>query len=297
MAVGRTASANFAGAEGLLQGAEDAFIARLSPDAAMESLVLLGGSDVDSAQALAIAPDGLLWVTGTSNSVDFPATSSAHQGAVKGGVDVFLAAYNPAGLTSGPVYATLLGGSNNDFAKAIAVNPGGQVVVAGYSQSSDFPLTGSPLQGGLNGSQDAFISWFGNAAEQQAQPTATSQPPVPTGTPAPTLSEVEISAAETAAASLAPSETPLVVSTVKVEAEETVTSSPEELASGDGTTAGQNETPTAASEIQIPTINPSPETSGVDRDGGISGWIIGGIAFAAVGLVGYFIFKRRKKES
>lgn len=297
LTVGRTASSNLAGAEGLLQGAEDAFIARLSLEAAVESLVLLGGSDVDSAQALAIAPDGLLWVTGTTKSVDFPATSGAHQGAVKGGVDAFLAGFNPSGLTIGPVYATLLGGSNNDFAKILAVNPGGMVVVAGYSQSPDFPIVGSPLQGSLNGSQDAFISWFGVAAEQQARPTATSQPAVPTGTPAPTLSESEISAAETAAAPLVPSETPQVVSPVNVETEETVVSSPEELGSIDGTPAGQNETSAAAGAMPTTAISLSPETSGVDRDGGVAGWILGGIAIVAVSLGGLLFFKWRKTES
>ena len=62
---------------------------------------------------------------------------------------------NAAG--SGLVYSTYLGGSSYDQAAAIAVDSGGNAIVAGFTASTDFPLT-DPTQAFLAGSYDGFVT-------------------------------------------------------------------------------------------------------------------------------------------
>ncbi len=55
--------------------------------------------------------------------------------------------------------STYLGGSNNDSAEAIAINPTtGEVYVAGVTYSTNFPRTSGGAQASNNGSSDAFVA-------------------------------------------------------------------------------------------------------------------------------------------
>ena len=56
------------------------------------------------------------------------------------------------------VYSTFLGGSANDQAGPIVVNPDGTVYVAGYTQSSDFPVTPGAYQTAYGGGLDGFLA-------------------------------------------------------------------------------------------------------------------------------------------
>lgn len=55
------------------------------------------------------------------------------------------------------VYSTYLGGTGADSARDVAVDSSGNVYIAGYTRSADFPIS-SPLQGALAGSEDAFVA-------------------------------------------------------------------------------------------------------------------------------------------
>jgi Beta-propeller repeat len=54
-------------------------------------------------------------------------------------------------------YSTYLGGSNLDFANAVAVDPAGNTYITGSAGSTDFPTT-SPLQASRDGQGDAFVT-------------------------------------------------------------------------------------------------------------------------------------------
>jgi len=58
------------------------------------------------------------------------------------------------------IYSTYLGGTYNDVASAIAVDAAGTAVIAGYTTSTDFPVTRDPLPAGdvSFGQPDWFIS-------------------------------------------------------------------------------------------------------------------------------------------
>jgi hypothetical protein len=158
---GFTASTNFpntsGGAQASSGGGLDAFVARL--DATLTSNLqstYLGGGGFDSASALAIAGSGVVYVAGETNSTNFPNTSGGAQASSGGGADAFVAQLD-ATLTSNP-QSTYLGGSGDDEAWALAIAGSGEVVVAGYTDSTDFPNTSGGAQASSGGFEDAFVA-------------------------------------------------------------------------------------------------------------------------------------------
>ena len=73
----------------------------------------------------------------------------AHEG------DGVLAVISPDG--SRLVYATFLGGSDDDLIRGIAPGPSGEVYLVGSTSSRDFPVTPNAVRAELGGSGDAFI--------------------------------------------------------------------------------------------------------------------------------------------
>ncbi|MBI4489344.1 MAG: SBBP repeat-containing protein, partial [Deltaproteobacteria bacterium] len=133
----------------------DAFVAKLN--AAGNALVYstyLGGSGSEDGFRIAIDASGNAYVTGFTESFDFP-TANPFQESLAGGRDVFVTKLNPAG--SALIYSTYLGGSNEDGGMGIAVDLSGNAYVTGFTFSADFP-TASPLQSSLGSSQDAFVT-------------------------------------------------------------------------------------------------------------------------------------------
>jgi hypothetical protein len=109
----------------------------------------LGGSGEENAYGIAVDASGSAYVTGSTTSANFPAA----QGTYKGGEDVFVAKFSPDGASLD--YATYLGGSGNERGYGIAVDASGSAYVAGFTGSSDFPVT----DGGTHaGSNDVFAA-------------------------------------------------------------------------------------------------------------------------------------------
>ncbi len=98
----------------------------------------LGGSGSDGASALAIAANGDVYVTGTTDSPDFPGTAGGFQ-PVAAGMDAFVAKLDRTLTTL--VQTTFLGGTYFDGARGLALDHDGNVIVAGYTSSWDFPGT------------------------------------------------------------------------------------------------------------------------------------------------------------
>ena len=140
-----------------------AFAAKLTPDGtALTYLTYLGASD---SQGSGISVDGLgnAWITGTVRSSDLPVTAGALQTKLKGPQASFVLKLNPAG--SGVLYATYLGGSGDQSAPTSqTVDRNGNLYVAGYTSSTDFPVTSGAFQTdagqNLNGPYASFVAKF-----------------------------------------------------------------------------------------------------------------------------------------
>jgi len=137
------------------------FIMKFDVAGAVTYATYLGGSGVDTPTGLAVDSFGNAYLTGSTNSNDFP-TAHAFQPTFGGGnSDAFIAALNSTG--SALVYATYLGGSNTDRANSVAVDGTGNSVVTGSTSSADFP-TKAALQPGLAGTCcNAFVAKLDSA--------------------------------------------------------------------------------------------------------------------------------------
>jgi hypothetical protein len=118
----------------------------------------LGGSGNDGGSSIAVDITGNAYFTGGTGSIDFP-TANAFQpalgaGGIAGG-DAFVGKLNAAG--SALVYSTYLGGSGGEGGSGIAVDTAGNAYLTGLTSSPDFP-TANPLQPGLGGGDDAFVT-------------------------------------------------------------------------------------------------------------------------------------------
>jgi hypothetical protein len=158
---GETSSFNFPATPGALRttyagGPKDAFVARLNATGtALVYATYLGGSGEDRANAIAVDTAGNAYVTGRLDSTDFPATPGAFQTFFHGGAfDAFAAKLSPGG--NALVWATYLGGTDNDAGFGIAFGPSGAAFVVGGTRSADFPATMTAFQSS-NFSTDAFV--------------------------------------------------------------------------------------------------------------------------------------------
>ncbi|HZT68609.1 MAG TPA: SBBP repeat-containing protein [Terriglobia bacterium] len=156
---GYTSSANFPTTSGAYKtsyaGNTDAFLTKLDPSGAtLIYSTYLGGGGIDYGRAVAVDPAGDAFVTGFTQSGDFP-TMNPLQGSFGGVSDAFVTEFNPGGTAL--LYSTYLGGSGADEGLAIALDGSGNPYIAGYTLSSDFPVRNA-LQATLAGPSDAFVA-------------------------------------------------------------------------------------------------------------------------------------------
>ena len=119
----------------------------------------IGGSDADLAYGMAADSAGRIYITGYTFSGDFPIIGTPIQAAKAGSADLFLLRIDPTAPGSAPItYSTYLGGSGSEIAYGLAVTANNRVAITGYTDSSDFPTRGNPLQPRTGGAIDAFLA-------------------------------------------------------------------------------------------------------------------------------------------
>jgi hypothetical protein len=159
---GLTDSPNFPtvnAVQSTLRGAQSAVVVKLNASGSgLVYSTYLGGPDtpgspggaVTTGVAIAVDPAGNAFVTGRTNSNDFPTLNALHSTYTRGLQTGFVTKLSPGG---GLVFSTYLGGnvlSGEDHAWAIAADSAGNAYVVGDTTSSDFP-TLNPLQPYLGG--------------------------------------------------------------------------------------------------------------------------------------------------
>jgi hypothetical protein len=160
---GWTDSTDFPRTDDALQpesgGFRDVFLVRL--DAVTGDLAyatLLGGQYTDHGGGLAVAADGTLCLTGATWSTDFPVAGAFQP--EKAGYpydtsDLFVTRLSADGRSI--LWSSYLGGGGDDGRAEIALAPDGDLVVAGVTDSEDFPGAGG-VQPTLAGANDLVVA-------------------------------------------------------------------------------------------------------------------------------------------
>jgi hypothetical protein len=148
----------------------DAFVMKILPSgngpADLSYATFLGGSGMDQALAISVGTQlpGTAYVTGTTQSIDFPVTgtprfggTAGYQTALSGASNAFLSVIgqNPAGVTS-LLYSTYLGGEQNDTGLSVFFAQTNQIYVSGSTTSANFPALFNFQP--FSGDQDAFVT-------------------------------------------------------------------------------------------------------------------------------------------
>src|SRR2546428_11814069 len=135
----------------------NAFVVKLDPvGSALVYSTFLGGDSWENAFGIAVDSSGSAYVTGDTNSTDFPVTPGAFQRTPRGGRDAFVTKFGPTGATL--AYSTLLGGSSPiDCGRSIAVGALGDVFVTGCTDSADFPVTPDAFDT-VHSNREAFVT-------------------------------------------------------------------------------------------------------------------------------------------
>ncbi|HLJ51095.1 MAG TPA: SBBP repeat-containing protein [Bryobacteraceae bacterium] len=112
----------------------------------------LGGSGRDWPMGIAVNSSGV-FVGGYTSSTDFPLQNAIQQSNA-GMYDAFAAGFDANGSL---VFSTYLGGGGTDSANAIAADVSGNIVLAGNTMSSNFPLQ-NPMQSSDADGYSAFLA-------------------------------------------------------------------------------------------------------------------------------------------
>lgn len=138
-------------------GGFDVFVVKLGSNGSTAVYSsLAGGTGNDYAEAIAVDATGHAWLTGSTASAGFPATTGAYEQVFQGSFDLFVTRVNPAG--SALIFSTFIGGSDEDRGYDIALDADGNGWITGSTRSPDFPVTAGAFDTSANGREDAFVT-------------------------------------------------------------------------------------------------------------------------------------------
>lgn len=140
-------------------GASDAFVTEIKPlGVGLAYSTYLGGAGNDYGRAIAVDGNGEAYVTGITNSLNFPVFACVFCVYRGGASDAFVTEIKPLG--AGFVYSTYLGGNGNDYGYGIVVDPNQRTIVTGSTTSHNFRVVAGCFQCANAGLSDAFVTEF-----------------------------------------------------------------------------------------------------------------------------------------
>lgn len=189
---GSTASGDLPGAKAAQPargGATDAFVAHVAADgSAVGWSTYLGGAGEDRARGVA-AGSGGIWVTGVTESPDFPQGLN-DQPALGGGRDAFVTRLAADGTSVAE--STYLGGTGKDVGTGVAVDGAGNAYVTGGTMSRDFPTVDAYQERYLGGdaAPNDQVPAVGDAFVAKLSPTNPVLPAITTLEPNNSVADV-----------------------------------------------------------------------------------------------------------
>jgi hypothetical protein len=118
---------------------DDIYLAKFNP--AADSIIFatyIGGSKRDECKAFEVDSEGNAYITGRTNSPDFPVTENAFGKQLSKTYDIIVLKISPRGKI---LYANIFGGESMEEARGLGIDGQGNCVVAGGTHSTDFPTT------------------------------------------------------------------------------------------------------------------------------------------------------------
>ncbi len=141
-------------------GYTDVFAFRMTDDGStLVYSTYIGGDGYDYPGQAALGEGGVLYITGSTSSDDFPTTPGVIGPRVAGAEDIFVVNVTPDGQSIG--FGTLIGGRHYDFGIDITINGSGESFVTGYTLSNDFPVTPGAYQDIMLGDSNAVVFKLG----------------------------------------------------------------------------------------------------------------------------------------
>jgi len=120
----------------------DVFVTKLDASGNIVFTTTFGGKGSDAGNAIAVDPEGNIWVGGITSSDDFPlrdALQTVSSGAGYDWQSGFLVKLAPDGTV---IYSSYFGGlQGSSSVNGVATDSGGNVYVTGETDSLDFPVT------------------------------------------------------------------------------------------------------------------------------------------------------------
>ncbi|HEX8069879.1 MAG TPA: carboxypeptidase regulatory-like domain-containing protein, partial [Pyrinomonadaceae bacterium] len=145
-------------------GDTEAFMVKIAPgNPTLLFSSYIGGARTDTALGVTVDNFGNAYITGRTASANFPVTAGAFQSALGGSADAFLVKLNAPNYT--PAFATYFGGGRTEEGQGIALDPAGNIYVAGRTGSLNLPVTAGSFQTkignpGTVGASDMFVTKF-----------------------------------------------------------------------------------------------------------------------------------------
>lgn len=135
----------------------DVFVAKVAPaGTSLQWATFLGGTAQESAGGLLVDGAGIIYVTGYTNSSDFPTTAGAHDTTYNAGNETFVSSLSSNGSTL--LWSTFLGAELDEIGDSLALDAAGNVFVTGYTYSTQFPTTAGAYDRSKSGGYDAFVT-------------------------------------------------------------------------------------------------------------------------------------------
>jgi len=101
----------------------------------------MGGEGTDVASAMAMDAQGNVYLTGSTNSSQFPTKAALYPGLKNATNVAFIAKFNPAASgAESLIFSTYLGGDDSDEAFGLALDKNNNIYVTGRTLSNNFPL-------------------------------------------------------------------------------------------------------------------------------------------------------------
>ncbi|WP_455392002.1 DUF7948 domain-containing protein [[Eubacterium] cellulosolvens] len=130
-------------------GNQDAFVLKLNQTGSKIIFsTFIGGNSVEYGSKLFIDSNNNVFLVGLTNSSNFPITPGSFDTIINGENDTFFLKLNPNG--SSLLYSTFIGGSDFDHPSDLYINKNNCICIAGFTNSSDFPLTLDAINNTLN---------------------------------------------------------------------------------------------------------------------------------------------------